>query len=259
MRYLQLFWLRIKLSIAEMMHDRVDFAIETITQLVIIGINLVFFAAIFGHVTTLNGWTYAQAILVLAIFQLTDDVSTSTLRSNVRQLPRLVQFGQLDTLLVQPVDPQLNLLRRFDFHKIGGFIGGLLVFAYALSLHAVSPLMAIGLTLLFVAIGYALHWAIIFGLCTLGIWIPRIENIVHLAYTILDLALLPTSAYGRIPGQLFTFVLPLAVIATIPAELILGTANMTTVVIAVAIVGILFLLSRAFFFWALKSYSSASG
>ncbi len=259
MHFLRLFWIRIKLSIAAMMHDRVDFTIETLTQVGIIGTNLLFFIAIYGHVSSLNGWTYDQALLVLAIFQLTDDASTSILRTNVRHLPRFVQYGQLDTLLVQPVDPQLNLLRHFDFHKIGGIVGGLALMVYAISLNELSTVTTIAVVGVFLTIGFALHWAIIFGLCTLGIWFPRIEHVVHLAYTVLDLSRLPIPAYGRVPSLIFTFILPLTVISTLPAELILGTATMTSVVIAVAIVGILFLLSRAFFFWALKSYSSASG
>lgn len=258
-RLVRLFWKRFLLSVAEKMHDRADFTVELIGQVGMVGMNLIFFRAIYANVPQLGGWSYHEALLILGLYQLMDGLSNLMLRVNVRRIAKFTRMGQFDALLVQPVDPQLNLIRRFDLANLGVMISGLLIIGYASQTLGLAPLLTVGITLISTVLGFLLHWSVMFGIATFGFWLIRIEHLAHLALVILDLGRLPTTAYGPYLGGFLTFVIPIALVATLPAQVATGQNVWHLVVIAATVVGVLFALSRAFFFYALRSYSSASG
>lgn len=254
-----LMWRRMLLSLGEEMHDRANFAAEVGGQLFSIGISALFFAIIYQHVPSVAGWKYEEALLVLGLYELVSALTGFVLRKNLRRLPRLVRYGQLDLQLTQPVDMQLNLIRHFDFHYLGALIGSLVILSYAFSALNVSVLASLAYAFAFASLGFAFTWSVIFGLNTLGFWLIRNDNLGHLADAILGLAHVPVDAYGLGIATGFRLILPLAIIGTIPAEVILGKADWVSVIASTGIVIVLFVVSRGFFFWALRSYNSASG
>lgn len=258
-RYLGLLWKRFALSLAEGMHDRLDFTMDALTQLGVMALNIIFFSVIYQHVPALGGWSYEQALLILGLYQLLDGACNFVLRNNVRHISKYVRLGQFDQVLLQPVDPQVNLLRRFRISQIGVMLSSLLLLGYAAQILGLGLWQTVGITTLSFGIGFMLHWSVMFGIGTIGFWMIKSDHITHLAQVILEIGRLPTTALGPKVGQFFTFVIPLAIVATIPAQLVFGQPVWPLAVMAGIVVLILFILSREFFFWALKSYSSVSG
>jgi len=258
-RILRLFWKRFLLTIAESMHDRVNFFIESASSLIIVGLNFTLFSVVYQHIPALGDYSYDQTLLVLGFYTLMDGISNFTLRNNVRHISRYVRLGEFDTMLVQPIDTQLNILRKFSLPDTGVIVVGLAIIGYSaseLDLSFTNLFLTMAMTL---PLGFLLHWAIFFGFCTIGFWLIKMEHLAHLAMTLLDLGRFPIGAYGPKVGSFLTFVLPLAIVATIPADLLFGRDVWQLVGIAAIVVVALFALSRAFFFWALRSYSSVSG
>lgn len=259
MRLVRLFWKRFLLSLAEAMHDRLDFCIELVAQALIIGINVTFFTVVYQHVPALGGYSYEQALLILGFYQLMDGLTNFILRNNVRFIAKYVRLGEFDAILTQPVDAQLNILRRFSLPQVGVIVTALGIIAYATSALALPlgqliPALAISLVL-----GFALNWSVFYGISTFGFWLIKMDHLAHLAMVILDLGKFPITAYGPRVGSFLTFVIPLAIVATIPADLLFGREVWNLIGIAAIVVVALFTLTRAFFFWALRSYSSVSG
>jgi ABC-2 type transport system permease protein len=131
--------------------------------------------------------------------------------------------------------------------------------SYAAHQLGLGLLPVAGLTVLSLTLGLALHWAVFFGVSTLGFWFVKLHHLIYVGVMVVDLARLPTTAYGSGLSAAFTFLIPLAIVAYIPAQLALGDNVWHLVVIAAIVIMMLVALSRAFFFFALRSYSSASG
>lgn len=258
-RLIRLFWKRFLLSVAESMHDRLDFTIELVAQVLVLGINVTFFSVVYQHVPSLGGYSYEQALLILGFYQLMDGLSNFILRNNVRFIAKYVRLGEFDAMLTQPVDAQLNILRRFSLPQVGVIATSLIIIFYATAALALPAGLLIQALLISVSLGFLLNWSIMFGISTFGFWLIKMDHLAHLAMVILDLAKFPVTAYGPNVGSFFTFVIPLAIVATIPADLLFGTPVWHLVGIAAIVVVALFALTRAFFFWALRSYSSVSG
>ncbi|MBI4185859.1 ABC-2 family transporter protein [Candidatus Berkelbacteria bacterium] len=259
MRYLRLFRLRFLLSLSEAMHDRVDFCIETFAQLIVVSINLTFFTLIYQHISTLGGYSYEQALLILGFYQLMDGLSNLILRNNLRHISKYVRLGEFDSMLTQPLDLQLNLIRRFAVSQFGIIASGLLLIGYvtyALHLSLGTLFLALVLSQ---SLGFLLHWSVMFAVTTLGFWLIKMDHLAHLGQVIVDLGKFPIGALGEKVGNFFTFVIPLVIVATIPTELLFDAPVWYLVGIAAIVILALFALSRVFFFWALRSYSSVSG
>lgn len=258
-RLIRLFWKRFLLSLAEMMHDRFDFSVELGTQLLVVVLNVTFFAVVYQHVPALGGYRYEQALLILGFYQVMDGLSMMVLKNNVRYINKYVRLGEFDPILTQPVDPQLNIIRRFAIPQLGVIATGLGIVGYAAQGLGL-PLADVGLTLLVcLPLGFLLHWSVMFGISTFGFWLIKMDHLAHLAQVILELGKFPIGAYGSKVGSFLTFVIPLAIVATIPADSLFGAPVWHLVGIAAIVIAGLFVLSRAFFFWALRSYSSVSG
>ncbi len=258
-RIVRLLWKRFLLSIAESMHDRLDFTIELLTQLLVIILNVTFFTVVYQHVPSLGGYSYEQALLILGLYQLMDGISNFVLRNNVRYINKYVRLGEFDSMLTQPVDTQLNILRRFSITQLGVIAASVGIIGYAAALLMLPLSQLLIAVLIAMLLGFLLHWAVMFGISTLGFWLIKMDHLAHLAMAILDLGKFPIGAYGARVGSFLTFVVPLAIVATIPAQLIFGEPVWHLVAITAIVILALFALSRAFFFWTLRSYSSVSG
>jgi ABC-2 type transport system permease protein len=89
-------------------------------------------------------------------------------------------------------------------------------------------------------------------------WVVRLDNLSYLFNSIFDFAHWPVSIYRGVWRIVFTFVIPLAVMTTYPAEALLGRLDPTTALAAVG--GSLFFATLARGVWnqAIKRYTSAS-
>jgi len=64
-RIVRILWLRVKLSFGEAMHDRVDFALMLLGDLLVVSVHLIGVLLLFQHTGTINGWTSDGALVVL--------------------------------------------------------------------------------------------------------------------------------------------------------------------------------------------------
>jgi ABC-2 type transport system permease protein len=93
---------------------------------------------------------------------------------------------------------------------------------------------------------------------TLGIWLVRVENLWVLSDVFVQVARFPTDIFDQILRRLFTYILPIAFLATIPTKTLLGKLEPGFIIFATFWALGFFLFSRFFWRFALKSYASAS-
>jgi ABC-2 type transport system permease protein len=64
--------------------------------------------------------------------------------------------------------------------------------------------------------------------------------------------------YRGVVRTLLTFVIPVALLTTVPAEAILGRGSLDAVVVSVAVAAALLLISSRLWLWSLRHYTGAS-
>jgi ABC-2 type transport system permease protein len=134
---------------------------------------------------------------------------------------------------------------------------GVLVFALVRMGERVGGWEAAVFILMLLAGGVIIYsfWLI---LAALSFWFVRVENILTVFQSMFEAGRWPISLY---PGWLrygLTFVVPVAFAVTVPAEALTGRLNWETLLIAVALAVVLFVVSRLFWRAGLRHYSGAS-
>nr|WP_279231087.1 ABC-2 family transporter protein [Thermus altitudinis] len=203
-----------------------------------------------------GGWSWEEALLVLAAFTLLQGLGSTLLAPNLNKIVEHVQQGTLDFVLLKPLDPQFWLsFRVFSPWGLGDFLLGMGLLVYAgvrLGLGGLGYLAFAGYWFL----GAVMLYSLWFLLATTSIWFVKIYNVTEVLRGLLEAGRFPVGAYPALYRVFFTFVVPVAFLTTVPAEVALGRGAVSLWAWGLAF--FLFLLSRAFFRVALRSYTSAS-
>ena len=208
----------------------------------------------------LGGWSWEAALVVQGLYTLLDGVASTWLRPNLGAIVTHVREGTLDFVLLKPIDSQFWLsLRTLAPAGLGEMALGLGLIAWAAP-RAGAPADPLGwaLAALMLLTGVCILYALWFLLATTSIWFVKTWNATEVLRAALTAGRFPLSAYPPTLRLVFTLVLPIAFLTTVPAEAILGRATPGWMALALLVAGVSLTLCRAFWRFALRHYTSAS-
>jgi ABC-2 type transport system permease protein len=164
-------------------------------------------------------------------------------------------------MLLLPVNTRfLVSLRKVD---LGGFINAasaLVVIGYALrQLGRVPNAIEIIGFALFALTGILIHYSLMFLLTTISFWTVRAQGIVWGYYSLFNISRLPDSAFRGLFKMVFTFVLPMILVANVPAKVMLQKLHSPAQL--VLLVGMMFacaVVSELGWRFSVRRYTSAS-
>ncbi|MGB5134753.1 MAG: ABC-2 family transporter protein [Prochlorococcaceae cyanobacterium] len=208
----------------------------------------------------LGGWSWHAVLVVLGAYTCLDGLTSTLLRPNLSRIVNHVQEGTLDFVLLKPVDSQFWLsLRTISPAGLPEMGLGVLLMLWAArgelgSLPAGAVLAAATLLLAASVILYAL-W---FVLAATSIWFVKTWNATEVLRAALTAGRYPISAYPAGLRLFFTLVVPVAFLTTVPAEALLGRLTPLAALTSLLVAGVALAVSRAFWNFALRFYTSAS-
>ncbi|GFE71471.1 ABC transporter permease [Chroococcus sp. FPU101] len=257
-KYLQLIGLFWSTAIAAELEYRLNFIIAGLSSLA----NLV--GSLFGLFLfyrtgyQFQGWSWAEALVVLGIFTLLQGVSATFLVPNLNRIVEQVEQGTLDFVLLKPISSQFWLsTRTLSPWGFPDLIFGAIIILYAgfqLNLSFQSYLLGLIPILFGVIILYSL-W---FMLGATSIWFVKIYNVTEVLRGLLEAGRYPMVAYPAIYRFFFTFIIPVAFLTTIPAQVMLNKGQLIGVAGSGVLAIALLFISIWFWKFALRFYTSAS-
>ncbi|MDW8350588.1 MAG: ABC-2 family transporter protein [Anaerolineae bacterium] len=214
----------------------------------------------YSHRPTLGGWRFHEALLVVGLFFIASGFLDAVLQPSLRELIEGLRTGQLDYILIRPMDAMLLIsMRRQRFEKLSSALIGVVLIAVGLSQASAvggAPLFGflvlLGFTLLLLYAAMSLLMALCF-------WVVDLTNIEELLLGLLETARYPVQAFPEPLRSVLSFVLPIAFISTVPAEMLLGRPNWLLIAYGIAATLALFALSRLAWRAALRKYASIGG
>lgn len=240
-----------------------EFRANFFAKIVQNGVWLLFFVlillVIYSQTDTVAGWSRADAI-VLAATCFTMNGLASLLTMSLMEIPQQVRQGTLDFVLAKPIDSQFWVsLRRVNFDQLGVTIVGFGMLALG-AVQADRPISAEQGLAYFILLGASLvlYYSFLMTLMTLGIWWVRVDNLWVLGESVMQVVRFPMDIFNSGLQRLFTFIVPLAFLATVPARQLVVGADWPMVGLGVlwALGGLAF--CTGFWRFALRSYASAS-
>ena len=252
---LLLFW---STSIAAELEYRLNFLIATLSSLTNLAGSLFGLFLFYRTGYTFEGWSWQEATIVLGMFTLLQGFSATFLIPNLNRIVEQVEGGTLDFVLLKPISSQFWLsVRTLSPWGFPDLVLGTIIILYAGNqlqltwqnyLLGTFPLLCGGIIL----------YSIWFILGSTSIWFVRIYNVTEVLRGLLEAGRYPIVAYPIAYRIFFTFVVPVAFLTTIPAEAMLGRSPITWIVGASILPLGLFFVSKLFWKFALRFYTSAS-
>ncbi len=245
-------------ALAAEMEYRLNFVAAAITSAVGLLGSLFTLSLFFRGHDALGGWSWEQALLVMGLFTLMQGLSSMLLGPNLNRLVGHVQSGTLDFVLLKPIDSQFWIsARTISPWGMPDLLAGLGVLGYAAWRLQLAPANVV-LGLLPIATALVVLYSLWFILAATSIWFVKVGNVTHVLTSFLEAGRYPLSAYPMLLRVVFTVIVPVAFITTVPAEAMLGRASLQWLGAAVALAIALFAAARWFWRFALRHYTSAS-
>jgi ABC-2 type transport system permease protein len=215
---------------------------------------------IFTNVRQVAGWDLDRMLVLTGTFLIAEGLSSALIQRNMQRLADMINKGELDFVLTRPISSQyLVSVRYVDFGDLPTSVIGLAYVLFGLGRLGVAPdPLQVGAYVLLLVCGLISLYAIWFMSVTLVLWTGRINNISMVMGPIIEMARVPSDVYRGLARPLMAYVLPVAVIATLPSQALLGVLDPGMAPYQVALAAGLLWLSHRFWQFSLRRYTSAS-
>lgn len=220
---------------------------------------IVFLASIFKHTNSIAGYTLPEAALFFLTFNIVDILAQLFFRG-VYGIRALIREGDFDYFLIQPVNELYRVaFHTVDFLDVVTVLPVLVITGYTFQkipggISLVHLGWYIGLCLNGLIIAFAIHIAV----AALAVLTQELENTIWIYRDLMTLGRFPSEIYESPMRQILTFIVPIAVMVSFPAQAYLGKLRHLWIVQAVGTAGAALFLSLWFWRFALKRYTSVS-
>ena len=187
-------------------------------------------------------------------------MASTWLRPNLSSIVTHVREGTLDFVLLKPIDSQFWLsLRTISPAGLPEIVLGLFLVIWGGN-QAGASLTPGGLALVLVMLlaGGLILYSLWFLIAATSIWFVKTWNATEVLRAVLASGRYPVAAYPAPLRLLFTLVIPVAFLTTVPAEVVLGRASASMLWLGLGLAVGFFVAARQFWLYALRHYTSAS-
>jgi ABC-2 type transport system permease protein len=246
---------------------RSNFIINIITRAFWFVSQLLFYEIIYTNVPMVAGWTRAEYFGFMATTMLVNSMVETFFMPNCAQLSEHIRKGTLDFALVKPIDTQFLIsFERINLPML--FQSGIALVLLGYSLQGIEHLPSLVNVISYIGlIGVAtvFFYSLMIALASTSVWFGRNTGLYDFWFYVTIFARYPSDIYSGSPIAemlrfVFSYILPILVVMTIPARLIVSKTLepnwMTGCVVLTTAVA--FFVSRRIFQWSLSNYRSAS-
>jgi ABC-2 type transport system permease protein len=253
--------MQVRASLLLAMQYRADFLLDGFIEVFWMATALVPLYVVFRLRPTVGGWSFGEALMVMGWFTFLQGVLEGAINPSLVIVVEHIRKGTLDFVLIKPADAQfLVSTARFAPWQFVNVFTSVGVFAWGFHLLGRGPTpraLAEAAAAMLVAI--VVLYSIWILTVSAAFYVVRIDNLSQLFNAVFDAARWPVSVFRRALQWVFTFVVPLAVMTTIPAEALLG--RLPAGRLAGAAVGgvVAFGIARLVWRASIARYTSAGG
>jgi len=239
-----------------------NFWVSLLNSLLNFGTGILGVIVLFGQIETVGGWSFASTLTVLGVYLTVGAVRDLFISPSLDSLTGMdgeVWIGTFDFTLLRPVDTQfLASVRRWRLFALFDLLLGLGVLIVAV-LRLGTALTAAHLITFLAALaaGTITLYAILLAFSGLVFWSPGFL-FSWVFDGIFQMARYPVRLYPGALRLLLTWVVPVGVITTIPAQALTGELSPAALIGSLGFSIALFTGASILFRGGLRRYASAS-
>ncbi len=243
---------------------RGNFLVKVSVEVLWLGIMIAFYRTVFARTNNVAGWSEPDYFFFVGCYFALNGLVETLFFENCNEFAELVRTGDLDFLLLRPIDEQfLVSLRRIDWGTAPNVLMGAALMVIALVQKGWEfDLVRVVVFFVTMACGTAIAYSFLLILTTFTVWMVRNQSLMELWWMFSSLARYPKEIFsGRWAeplGNFFTYIVPILVVSNVPSNVMVRVLDPYMVVLTIVAAVVMLWLSRRFFQYALRSYRSAS-
>jgi ABC-2 type transport system permease protein len=260
-RYLRLLSMQLRASLLLSMQYRMEFLLDGFVEIFWMATAIVPLFVVYGLRPTIAGWSFGEALMVMGWFTFLQGVLEGVINPSLVTVVEHIRKGTLDLLLIKPADAQfLVSTARIQPWKSVNVLTAVGVFAWGFHLLGRQPdLGAVALAAVTALAAIAILYSLWMLAVSAAFYLVRIDNLTQLFIAVFDAARWPVQVFGRVVRTIFTFVIPLALMTTVPAEALLGRLALPSLAGCLGGAVLALALSRRVWLASIARYTSAGG
>jgi ABC-2 type transport system permease protein len=243
---------------------RGNFLVKVSVEVLWLAILIAFYRTVFARTSSVAGWSEPQYFFFVGCFFAMNGLIEMLFLDNCNEFAELVRTGDLDGLLLKPIDEQfLITCRRIDWGTAPNILmGGVLMGVALFKMGWQFELLRVATFLVTFVCGTAIAYSFMLLLTSLSVWMVRNQSLMEMWWLFSSVARYPREIFaGRWAeplGAFFTYFVPILVVVNVPANAMVRVLDPAMVALIMVATVILLWFSRRFFLRALRSYRSAS-
>lgn len=263
-KYTRLLGSLARFALAREMAFRTNFLVKVTVEVLWLGILLAFYKVVFAKTQVIADWPEAQYLFFVGCFFALNGVIEAVFLDNCNEFAEMVRTGDLDFLLLKPIDEQFLIsCRKLDWGCVPNvFMGGAVM---VMALHqmdwAFDPVRALAFVAMFTC-GVLIAYGFMLMLTATSVWLVRNQSLMEMWWLFSSLARYPReifhATWAEPIGRFFTYIVPILLVANVPARVMVKSLDPLLVAYTLFATAAVMLLSRWFFRKALRAYRSAS-
>jgi ABC-2 type transport system permease protein len=230
--------------VAQMLKTRLeyrgDFLIECLASVLTQGCGLLVVGIIFESIPLLKGWSRAEVFFIFG-FAIAAQALSESFTEGIYWLPdKYILRGELDRLLLRPLDPLFQLLlENFNFQFVPDLVLGLGILAIAaVQLGLGIGVLQVALFLLMLGSAVLVIAGVFVALSSVSFWIEDKVGLLPPVYNLLGFARYPLTIYHPALRALLSWVLPYGFVAFYPSAGFLGRGEFRALFWATPLAGL---------------------
>ena len=264
LKYLRLLGSLGRYTLARELAFRGNFLVKVVVEALWLAILLAFYSTVFARTDGIAHWTKSEYLFFVGCFFALNGLIETLFLSNCDEFAELVRTGDLDFLLLRPIDEQfLVTCRRVDWSSGPNVLMGAALMGFALYDLGwpFDPLRVLGFLVLF-GCGAAIAYSFMVSLTSLSVWMVRNQGLMEMWWMFSSLARYPREIFAGTwaegIGRFFTYVLPILLVVNVPARAMVKVLEPELIGFTILATAAALWASRCVFHFALRSYRSAS-
>lgn len=243
---------------------RGNFLVKVSVEVIWLGILVAFYRTVFARTSVVASWPEEQYFFFVGCFFALNGMIETLFLENCNEFAELVRTGDLDFLLLKPIDEQfLITCRRIDWATAPNVLMGAVVMAISLvKMGWHFDLERLVVFFVTFACGTAIAYSFMVFLTSLSVWMVRNTSLMEMWWLFSSLARYPKDIFfgtwAEPMGVFFTFVMPILLVANVPANSMVRVLDRGMVGFTLVATAVVVWASRRFFRRALRAYRSAS-
>lgn len=260
-KYIRIYLAFIRFSLADMANYKVNSFIGIIVDL---GWNLtliVFFWVIYGQVQEVAGWDYHEILFLNGVIIVISQANLAlSYVFSLHRLPRKILRGELDHILVKPINSQFMLTVGPPY--LAGFIGMITGFylmwygfqsggfSFSFENFLLGSLMSI--------CGFLVLYCLYVIIVSLAFVMDNRDAITGLANSFISFRNNPEGVYSGALRKFFLVIFPVILMGSIPARAFLYGLPMIEIVAYLTLTLVFIVFTKFYWDYMIRYYASAS-